>query len=90
MRPFSFLNFFNTEEVGFEPTGRFRDTHAFQACSFGRSDIPPYRGHSIEQRLKLCKQLPTYEKRKPSKKYPQSKQCWPLRAGQKNRNTKSL
>ena len=30
-----------SEEVGFEPTVRFWRTHAFQACSFGRSDTPP-------------------------------------------------
>ena len=30
-----------SEEEGFEPSVRLTRTHAFQACSFGRSDTPP-------------------------------------------------
>lgn len=32
-----------SEEVGFEPTKRLSRLHAFQACSIGHSDTPPYK-----------------------------------------------
>lgn len=40
---------YTPEREGFEPSIRYERIHAFQACSFNRSDISPTRGVRLNQ-----------------------------------------
>ncbi len=41
------------EREGFEPSVRYKRTHAFQACSLNRSDISPAAFKSLVRKIKL-------------------------------------